>query len=89
MSLQTHNIVPIPRDGNCLFRAISYFIHGNQNYHREIRLQVIQNIVNKWNLFKDFIVGDSTYADVIQDAIDYQRVMTKDACTEVMLNFTL
>jgi len=78
MAFQTHDVVPILRDGNCLFRAVSYCIHRTQNFHRKFLLRIIKNVIEKWSLFGGFIVGDSAYPDLIQNAIDYQRVMSKD-----------
>ena len=85
MAFQTHDVVPIPRDGNCLFRdgnclfrAVSYYIHRTENFHRKFQLRIIKNVIEKWSLFGGFIVGDSAYPDLIQNAIDYQRVMSKD-----------
>jgi hypothetical protein len=78
MASRNHSVVPIHGDGNCLFRAVSYCIYGNQNYHRELRLETIKNVVEKWSLCGQFIVGDSAYPESIQNARDYQRVMSKN-----------
>ncbi|GBM36911.1 hypothetical protein AVEN_158595-1 [Araneus ventricosus] len=41
---------------NSLFKAISFCIHGFDDFCAEIREKVVQNIATRWGLFKDFAV---------------------------------
>ncbi|XP_060861897.1 uncharacterized protein LOC132938958 [Metopolophium dirhodum] len=36
-----YQLIPIPGDGNCLFRSVSHLIFGTQEEHRNIRLRVV------------------------------------------------
>lgn len=38
-------IRPVVKDGNCLFRSLSYCITGTQNNHRDIRKKVVKVVV--------------------------------------------
>ena len=38
----------ISPDGNCLFRSLSYILTGSDDYHKEIRELLIQNMKNKY-----------------------------------------
>ena len=42
----------VPRDGNCLFSALSYFIHGDIAYNHEIRLAIVEYIADHWAEYK-------------------------------------
>jgi hypothetical protein len=42
----------IAGDGNCLFRSVSYLIFGTQKEHRNIRLRVVNFIINNWDVYK-------------------------------------
>ena len=62
-------------DGNCLFRCFSHFLYNNQKYHRKIRLSIVENITEKWDNYKSFIIG--SYNDIL-DGNDYKRFMSKN-----------
>lgn len=74
----SRRLVPIRGDGNCLFRSVSYCLFGTQENHREIRLQVVERVVNNWHRYKDFIIGDRSYGLEIRVASDYERLMARD-----------
>ena len=46
-------IIPIVGDGNCLFRAISFCLYGNEGRHSELRSLAINNVTEKWTAYKD------------------------------------
>lgn len=71
-------VIPIRGDGNCLFRSVSFCIYGTQDHHREIRLRVVDRIVDHWNRYKDFIIGDRSYGFNMYTANDYSRLMSTD-----------
>lgn len=56
------SIIPIKENGNCLFRAVSYYIYNKNDL--EIRLKTVNKIVNQWSFYKDFAVN-LTYRAVI------------------------
>lgn len=53
----------------------------HHNNHREIRLQVVQNIVivNEWDAFKaSSVVGDEYYSIPVPDVQQYQTLFSQD-----------
>lgn len=74
----SYHVIEIEPDGNCLFRAISYALHGVQDNHADIRLQVVTNVIQNWDEFKDFIIGDESYGKSISNAPEYQEVLGAD-----------
>ncbi|OWR43712.1 VP80 protein [Danaus plexippus plexippus] len=71
-------LVSIRGDGNCLFRSVSYSLYGTQERHREIRIRVVERVVNNWQRYKDFIIGDRSYGLSIRDPSDYRSLMSRD-----------
>lgn len=71
-------VIPIRGDGNCLFRSVSFCIYGCQDRHREIRLRVVERVVQNWHRYKDFIIGDRSYGFHMHSASDYQALMSSD-----------
>lgn len=55
---QNYQIKKMVGDGNCLFRALSYYIHGTQGSHNRVRQQVVEYIYNNWNRYQAYIVGN-------------------------------
>ncbi|CAH2210063.1 jg16785 [Pararge aegeria aegeria] len=74
----SRHLISIRGDGNCLFRSVSYCLFGTQERHREIRLRVVDRVVNNWQRYKDFIIGDRSYGLAIRDASDYRNLMSRD-----------
>ncbi|CAG4977678.1 unnamed protein product [Colias eurytheme] len=74
----SRRIVSIRGDGNCLFRSCSYCVFGTQEKHREIRLRVVDRVVDNWHRYKDFIIGDRSYGCCIKDPKDYRNLMARD-----------
>jgi hypothetical protein len=56
-------------DGNCLFRAISYFVHGTVEEHANVREAVVQYIVDNWSDFEE------TLEPFAEDAATYREKM--------------
>jgi hypothetical protein len=48
-------LVKIVGDGNCLFRALSHQLHGNQLLHKDIRKKVVNSINQNPSLYEMFI----------------------------------
>lgn len=71
-------VIPIRGDGNCMFRSVSYCIYGTQERHREIRLRVVDRVVDNWYRYKDFIIGDRSYGQQIYHPSDYRNLMSRD-----------
>lgn len=74
----SRRLIPIRGDGNCLFRSVSYCLFRTQERHREIRLRVVDRVVNNWHRYKDFIIGDRSYGLNIRDQWDYRNLMSRD-----------
>src|SRR5438552_1562077 len=60
-------IVPIIGDGNCLFRAVSFCMYGTQNFHQDVRAAVVQNVIQKWSFYENFLEG--------VDRTEYEKFM--------------
>lgn len=50
-------VVKIQADGNCLFRAISHQLHGNENLHQNLREQCCDHIENDKDFYAPFMGG--------------------------------
>jgi OTU domain-containing protein 3 len=51
-------------DGNCLFRAVSCALYGDENSHRTIRSQVVAFMRANADSFAPFVEDDVTFEDV-------------------------
>ena len=51
-------IVEIKQDGNCLYRAISYFLFNDQNYFQAIKDIIIDRAKNNYEIYCDFFGDD-------------------------------
>lgn len=71
-------VIPIRGDGNCLFRSVSYCIYSTQERHRDIRMRVVDRVVDNWCRYKDFIIGDRSYGLYINTSNDYRHLMSRD-----------
>ncbi len=60
-------------DGNCLFRAASLFLYGYQDYHQDLRMNVVRYIRENWNDLKSFAVLD----DHLSSAAEYCKNMSR------------
>jgi hypothetical protein len=48
-------LLDVEKDGNCLFRALSFAIYENQTKHFLIRNQVVDHIINNWEQYENFL----------------------------------
>ena len=62
------DIVEIKSDGNCLYRAFSYFRFGNQNYYNNIKNLIIEWIENNYEIFTPFY-GDDDNINVSKEQL--------------------
>ena len=53
-------VIPIKRDGNCLFPAVSLYMCNIKDRHSEIRLNTVNKTVYEWKDSIDFTVDLST-----------------------------
>jgi hypothetical protein len=56
-----YQLIPIAGERNCLFHSVSYSIFGTQEEHRNIRLRVLNLVINNWDVYKEFVIGDLSY----------------------------
>ena len=47
-SVATYIVIPMRGDGSCCFRALSFCIHGDAELHIQIRQQIVQFVVERW-----------------------------------------
>ena len=52
------NIVKIKDDGNCFYRAISFFLLGSQEFYMDIKNMIIDWIEKNFQLYEDFFNDD-------------------------------
>lgn len=64
-------IKEITADGNCLFRAMSFFVEGNQENHRKYRYQTVEYL----RIHKDEY---QCLFETQQELEDYIKMMAKD-----------
>lgn len=70
--------IPMMDDGNCFFRAIAFWVYGNQNQHMDVRQLIVKHISNNWDRYRVFIVGDDSYHNRIRSLYDYIECMEHD-----------
>lgn len=51
-------VTDIKGDGNCLFRAMSHQLYGDEEYHAQIRALCMQYIRQEQAFFQDYITED-------------------------------
>ncbi|GBN00382.1 hypothetical protein AVEN_19389-1 [Araneus ventricosus] len=51
-------IFPITGDGNCLFRAMAYFVLCSQDEHNFIRNRIVKYVCKHWDRFQNFLPQD-------------------------------
>ncbi len=58
-------------DGNCLFRAVSFFLYGHQDAHHVLRKETITYIRKNWLKVKDYIFVDNDSLKNVDSYCDY------------------
>ena len=53
-----NEVVEIAKDGNCYFRCLSQFLYNTQEYHEDIRRNVVQTMTNKREYYMNYIDGN-------------------------------
>eukprot|EP00569_Conticribra_weissflogii_P020162 CAMPEP_0171432182 /NCGR_PEP_ID=MMETSP0881-20121228/7731_1 /TAXON_ID=67004 /ORGANISM="Thalassiosira weissflogii, Strain CCMP1336" /LENGTH=413 /DNA_ID=CAMNT_0011952597 /DNA_START=136 /DNA_END=1373 /DNA_ORIENTATION=+ len=51
-------LYPVEGDGNCLFRAISLQVYGDENMHGEARKRILDFMEREEDHFRNFVVAD-------------------------------
>ncbi|OQR93732.1 hypothetical protein THRCLA_12229 [Thraustotheca clavata] len=52
------SLISIQGDGNCMFRAISHQIYGDEKYHSIVRNSCIDYMLEEKTYFEPYVVGD-------------------------------
>lgn len=55
---QNRKIRPIVGDGNCFFRALSFYRFGNQEQHLQVRTEIVKFISENHHLFEALVISD-------------------------------
>lgn len=77
--------VPVPDDGDCLFEAMALFLKKEKT-NKQLREQIIDEISNNWDKYKDFIiyregcdkneqVGDGPLTNWCKTPENYKKMM--------------
>ncbi|XP_066601292.1 OTU domain-containing protein 1-like isoform X3 [Prorops nasuta] len=59
----TFRVHKIFGDGNCMFRAISHILWGNEDEHRSLRTIVVQHIQENWREYSPFVMAEWSISD--------------------------
>lgn len=51
---------PVEGDGNCQFRALSQQLHGDQNYHGDLRARVVEQLKTMPERYENFVLEPYT-----------------------------
>ena len=57
LSLQHRKLKKIIGDGNCLFRALAYFIYGTEDFHAVVRQQLVDFVGKNKQVFKPYVLS--------------------------------
>lgn len=60
-------VIPIARDGNCLFRCFSLLVTGKQNYYLAIRLAILSHMPTIAHLLLGEHIPQTSIASYIQE----------------------
>ena len=81
------NLIPITSDGNCFFRAISYYLTGNENLHKNLRESVYKYVSQNITKFYEYCYVENNiyYIDIEENNLiikyildDYVEKIKKD-----------
>lgn len=61
-------------DGSCLFRAVSLYIYGHQNHHKQIREESLEYIDLNWSELQDYVLIED---DQMRNMENYKSYMAK------------
>ena len=73
ISSSSFETINIDKDGNCLYKTVSMFIFGNQDYHIQLRLASIYIILYYSDYFRRVMInteGEYNYKDELIPHID-------------------
>lgn len=65
-------------DWNCLLPSFPQFVHDDQEKLNEERIKIVQNIVQNWTRYKDFVANNNVDVDV-SNANAYSEYMLSDS----------
>ena len=68
----------IERDGNCMFRAITLSMYGTEENHSIVWSRIVKQVVNNWNLYHAFVVGNTSHDTPIINENYYSKIMSKN-----------
>lgn len=57
-------VVPIEGDGNCLFRAISHQLYGDESFHGSVRKEAVAHLRAHGDFYSEFCAGEGLEARV-------------------------
>ncbi|OQR68485.1 p87/vp80-like [Tropilaelaps mercedesae] len=75
-ALVMHRVVPIEADGACLFRALSYLMHGTEGLASEVRLAIVRHVSRNWHEFA--ILTEDSEGNNYRTAGAYMAAMSQD-----------
>lgn len=69
----------IEADGNCLFKAISFCLYASQDEYKIVQDRIFEHILQHWEEFQFFIIGDESYNTPINNIDDYRNQISADS----------
>lgn len=76
-SIKTFITEEIIGDGNCLYRCFSFYVYNTQMQHYLLRTKIVSHIVENWDRYKDFLIGDLSDVIQITNSQDYLNYMSQ------------
>ena len=65
LTTQHRKLKKIIGDGNCLFRALSYFIHGSEDFHTIMRQQLVDFVHSNKAVFVPYVLSGTIETHIL------------------------
>lgn len=65
----------IDADGACCFRALSYFLYGDEQFHSIVRLKLVEYVASHWKVYQERSIGEDGKRYLDHEA--YQTAMSR------------
>lgn len=71
------NLIPITPDGNCFYRAISYYLTGNENLYKNLRESVYNYVSQNITKFYEYCYVENNiyYLDIEENNITIKYIL--------------
>jgi hypothetical protein len=70
-----YQLILILGNGNYLFSSVVYIIFGSREINRDIQIRVVTLMIDNWEMYKKFVIGDFSYRLPIYNYNYYEHLM--------------